>query len=219
MEPLDEEEAESLTAAAGATRDRMLERYPIERGEAFAALIEEGTDPIHGCGWAWVNRALYGDPWAESESHLRALQDTIDEILDSQRLNNLLQDAMHRLQALEDVKPDSELDRVSATDLIALHEVWTSILRARVLVSADSLAKREPESLGLALKDDGYEGFPLQQRVFHFIRRVFQNNNEAFLYRNPKTGKPDPPSKAVMMMWAWVEVLEENFAEAARRYK
>jgi hypothetical protein len=166
-----------------------------------------------------VNRALYADPWLESEPQLAILQDTIDEVLDPPRLNTLMQDALRRLEALESVEPDSELDSGSARELLELHEIWTRILRARVLISAEGLAKRETESCELALRDDGYDGFPLQQRVYHWMRRVFQNRNEAFLYRNPMTGEADPPSKAVLMMWAWIEVLEQNSAEAARRYK
>lgn len=212
------EEAASLTAAAEAVRDRVKELYPVEDGRAFLSFIHDGEVPLKGMGWVWVNRALYGDPWAESDEALGNM-DIIIETVNRSGLNLLLQQALEELSELENKEPGSGFEENSAHDVAVLHERWTSILRTRLFIGARSLAKHEKEAWELAVVDDGYENYPLEARVYHFMRRAMQSRNEAFLYRNPRTGKGDDPTKAVVMMMAWIELLEQEMVEGANRFK
>lgn len=212
------EEAESLITAAEAVRDRAKKLYPVEEGRAFLAIIHEGEVPLKGMGWVWVNRALYGDPWSESDEALGNM-DIIIERLNRSGLNLVLQQSLEELRELENKEPGSGVEEDSAQGVGTLHERWTSILRTRLFISARSLARNEKEAWELAVVNDGYETYPLEARVYHFLRRVMQKRNEAFLYRNPRTGRGDDPTRAVLMMIAWIETLEEEMVEGAKRFK
>lgn len=135
-------------------------------GELFDEMVGDGARIAPDC---WVNKALHKNPWEEGPAAVAAMREFNAPLKDKQDVSLALAPLKEPLEA-------AERGELAAASLRELHEIVTTIIRAKFLTDAVSLVERH------SVLQTEYESLDEAERAAFSVLQGDMNGFEEMLF-------------------------------------